>query len=771
MTAGTSQTAPTPPLRPGQKVVGMPVAVGRESFRDRVPERERLGQLLAASDTRLITVTGRRGIGKSALVAEVLEGLEEDSWPHTDKPIPVAGIVYVSTRTSGITLERIFLDCARMLGGRTEQELLEDWTSPRSPHEKVASLLAALPGGLYIVLLDNLEDKLSDEGRLLDDELEIFFKSAFRTRVGPRLLVTSQIPLVLQPEELRYDVRLRLDEGLPEEDAVALLRQLDPNGEAGLRDAPAADLRRAARQVYGVPRALELIASAMLSDYLTFPTLSELLQRFAQRGDVVTNLAQDRYYRLDEAGRQVLQAMAVFGVPVGTEPVEWALRPFAPTLDPAPVLAQLARIHMVNVDRQRKAFALHPMDRDLIYAELQQRRPEYQQDLERQVAEWYRRQALPASEWRSVDDVLPQRREIQHWLRAGDVDEAARALVDIDDFLSWRGSVRAVRAMHAEVQGRIIDPILELRHLVGFGRALSLLGQYETAISVLEPGLELARRYHARLYEGRALAVLGTVYRQNRRLDDAVVALEEASGIFAELDDPTSQFLALLDLGLSYAYQRKPAEAFGVCDRIEQILARVDDPLGYGRLLDARSLAFLIAERWSEAVDACEQSIARYEEAGIPEAVGYVRNVQGMACLALGDVPRAIALFQQGVKDGHKVGAPRIEALCMYNAAWAYWVTGRQDEAVESARKSLETFRELRNPDVAAATALLKALRAAARGDDRAAAGSLLDAAQESLGNADLYSPAKLATEARRLADAAGAQDVAAAAAAFLAEL
>jgi tetratricopeptide (TPR) repeat protein len=658
-----------------------------------------------------------------------------------------------------------------MLGGGTEQELLAGWTSPRSTRDKVGSLLAALRGGLYIVLLDNLEDKLSDEGRLLDDELQIFFKSAFRTRVGPRLLVTSQIPLALQPEELRYDVRLRLDEGLPAGDAVALLRQLDPNGEAGLRDAPTEDLRRAVQQVYGVPRALELIAGAMLSDYLTFPTLNELLQRFTQRGDVVANLAQHRYFRLDEAGQLVLQAMAVFGVPVGTEPVEWALRPFAPRLDPAPVLARLTRMHMVNVDRERKAFALHPMDRDLIYAELRQRRPEYQQGLERRTAEWYRRRARPAVEWRSVDDVLPQRQEFRHLLRAGDVDEAARVLVDIDDFLSWRGSVRAVSAMHAEVQGRIIDPILELRHRVGFGRVLSLLSQNETAISVLEPALKLARQYHARSYEGKALAVLGAVYRQYRRLDDAIVTLEEAARIFAELDDPTSQSLAFLDLGLSYAYQRKPAEAFSVCDRIEQILGRVDDPLGYGRLQDTRSLAFLVAERWSEAVDACEQSIARYEEAGIPEAVGYVRNVQGMACLGLGDVPRAIALFQQGRKDGHQVGTPRIEALCMYNAAWAYWVAGRQDTAVESARKSLETFEELKSLDMTAAASLLEALRAAARGDDRAAAGALLDTARKSLGNADLFSPAKVATEARRLAELAGAQDLAAVTDAFLAEL
>jgi hypothetical protein len=79
------------------------------------------------------------------------------------------------------------------------------------------------------------------------------------------------------------------------------------------------------RQVHGIPRALELVVAAMSDDYLTMPSLDEMLTSFARRGDIVAGLAQDRYHRLDAQARIVMDVLAVFRRPTTVDAIAWVL--------------------------------------------------------------------------------------------------------------------------------------------------------------------------------------------------------------------------------------------------------------------------------------------------------------------------------------------------------------------------------------------------------------------------------------------------------------
>ena len=109
--------------------MGRPPLGTVEHFKDRVRECEKIGELLASSSTRLVSVIGHGGMGKTALASKVLRDLERHRWPHTDDDIPLDGIVYLSTRTAGISLERLFLGCAKLLGGESEKRLNAAWWS------------------------------------------------------------------------------------------------------------------------------------------------------------------------------------------------------------------------------------------------------------------------------------------------------------------------------------------------------------------------------------------------------------------------------------------------------------------------------------------------------------------------------------------------------------------------------------------------------------------------------------------------------------------
>lgn len=740
------------------RTVGVPVTYGLEKFRNRDGERETLARLLVDPEIRMVTVMGRRGIGKSALAAKVLDDAGERRWPHDVTAL--TGVVYMSSRTSGISLERLFLDCARLLGGQREQKLRDTWARPRATHDKIAELFEALDEeteGRYVILFDNLEDRLTDDGRLDDEGLNTFIELLFRVRRSPCLLVTTQVPLALPPQLLRYEARLHLETGLPELDGIQLLRELDRNGEAGLRDAPLIDLGRAVARVHGVPRALELVVGAMAEDYLTLPTLDELLRTFAQRGDMLAELVQERYLRLNKEGRLALQVLAVFGRPTPRQAVEYVFDRLAPSLDPAPALARLARVQLITVaDRANKSFALHPMDVDLVYGELQLQGIHGKISLERHVADWYMSNSKPENEWTTVEDASYRRLEFEHRVRAGDYDGATRVLNSIAEFLVWRGSVREVVSMHLAVHDKIHDKTLRAAHLLDLGFARMIGGPIEEAAEHFECALSIAVDLGDRRKQERALSMLGDAYRKMRRLDEAIDTLSRAAEIARELDDLIHESYSLLGLSLTYSYCGDVDQALHVVARMNAQAQKTDDPHVHGRVGDARSVAEAIAGRWENAIAAAEEALEWYQRGGIGESIGYTRNIQGLGYIALGQTDIAITTFQQGCEDGSSVETPRVEGLCFFNMAWAYWLTERYAEAYEAAERSGDAFRRAGGSDATTAEALSRAARAIIAGDMTSAAEMLIRTAELSRGNADFLPPAWLTTEAARLAHSIG---------------
>lgn len=125
-----------------ERVVGPRLQDISEYFKNRTSVIERLGQLLEKDTTKVITIIGRGGIGKTAIASKLLADLELNKWPHTTNGPPVDGIVYMSTNMgSGISLEQIFLKCSRLQGDQSAEVL---WTNPRlSLDEKISELISS----------------------------------------------------------------------------------------------------------------------------------------------------------------------------------------------------------------------------------------------------------------------------------------------------------------------------------------------------------------------------------------------------------------------------------------------------------------------------------------------------------------------------------------------------------------------------------------------------------------------------------------------------
>jgi tetratricopeptide (TPR) repeat protein len=728
------------------RVVGTPVSYGLATFKDRYDQLAQILHWLADPATRMITVFGRRGIGKSSLVAKVVETL-------ADTDSDCSGIVNLSTRTGGpLTMERIFFACAELADPAEKEVLLALWASPRDARDKILELFAAMGEGTHVIVLDNIEDQLTDDGHPENADLELFLDVVFRASRAPYVLVTSQVPVALDPAVRRWEARLHLDSGLPVADSVELLRELDRNGDASLHDASDAELARAATRLHGVPRALELTVGALTGDHLTLPTLDSLLDDFTVRGDIVDQLAHDRYRRLDDEARLTLDVLAVFGTPVPRDPVEWVLRPLAPGLDPRRALSQLARVHMVSVNRRTREFALHPLDADIAYGALPVAGPAGRQVLERRVASWYERQRRPPP-WSTVADVANHRQEYEHRLRAGDYDDAALILDEIDEFLIWQGSINEVVSMHLAIRGHLSDDAAVLAHLVGYGQARDVGGPIDEAIAPLQQAVALAEKIGDRRQLVRALYSLGDLLKALRQPREATEALARAAAIAHELGDSLHESRSLLCLSLSYACLDQIPAALDVADRLHRLAEETGDPYIRARTGDARSSVYNVAGRWADAISAAEEAVASYEDAGVPEALGYVRNGQGLALLGLGRVAEAAALLTRARGDGSQVESPRAEGLCLYNLSWAHWRAGRYADARSTACEAVEAFRRSGSADVEASKELACAADAMLAGDRQAAAAALRTAATKSRGNCDLAPARWLTAEADRLGE------------------
>jgi hypothetical protein len=255
-----------------------------------------------------------------------------------------------------------------MLGEPIASTLAARWANPMLPlPAKVEYLLQTMQEGVYLILLDNLEDKLAEDGTIADEGLRLFIESCLTQPTGVRLIVTSREVIKLSPTTRPGVRQIFLHDGLPEEEAIALLRELDPQGQLGLHDAPETDLRRAAQIAMGIPRALELVTSILEDPTISLP---RLLAARSTETEMVEQWVAEGYRHLSQEEQQVMEALAVFNRPVSETAIAYLLHPWSPGLNVQACLRRLVNKNFVSVNRVTGRYSLHPLDREYAYGQI-----------------------------------------------------------------------------------------------------------------------------------------------------------------------------------------------------------------------------------------------------------------------------------------------------------------------------------------------------------------------------------------------------------------
>ena len=456
-----------------------------------------IGEFLRDGGLRLLTVVGRGGVGKTAMVCRLLKALEAGRLPDDGGELPVDAIVYLSPAgIHPVSFPNLFTDLTRLLPDAEAQRLDQLYHDPQQPPgQLMRTLLEAFPDGRSIVLLDNLEDlidpatlALSDVG--LDAALgELLaapqhgIKVIATTRLVPRQL------LLRQPGRSK---RLDLDEGLPVSEAIKVLHGMDSNGALGLRDASHELLAAACELTRGFPRALEALAAILAAD--RDASLPGLLTTAAEvlPDEIVEVLVGEAFDRLDPFGQQVMQALAIYTVPVPPVAIDYLLQPFQRVIDSSPVLSRLVNMHFARRDAGR--YYLHQVDRDYALGRIPPGErgdrdgapgPFTQYVLLARAADYFEQTRTSRDSWRNLDDLAPQLAEFELRCANADYDTAAAVLDDIDSsYLQKWGHYRLSAEMHERLLGRPTDRYWQMITASALGGLYWTLGQTRQGIEL-----------------------------------------------------------------------------------------------------------------------------------------------------------------------------------------------------------------------------------------------------------------------------------------------
>ncbi len=649
-----------PPLRtldalPHNLPIQLTSFVGREKEIREI--RELLGQ------TRLLTLTGAGGAGKTRLslqvAAELVESYDDGVWLVELDSLPEPGLVPQAI--------------AAVMGVRehSSQPLLN-------------SIIENLRSKNMLLLLDNSEHVIAECARVADTLL--------RACPDLRILVTSREALGIAGETAWTVPSLSLPDtqqpqltpsDLSQFEAVQLFvaRAVAVQPDFKLTEVNAAAVAQICRRLDGIPLAIEL-AAARVKVLKTTEIAARLADRFSlltggsrtalPRHQTLRGAIDWSYELLSEPERVLLRRLSIFAGGWTLAAVE------ALTTDEAGEIRDEGVDFILHLKRGEPSFILdllsNLVDKSLVVVDKQGDETRYR--MLETIREYAREKLVGSGEAQEIaarhlglvlqlaEQAEPQlfgpeqgwwfqRLELEHDnLRAalswseqapGDRERGLRLAGALSRFWFSRGYLHEGRRWleTALEQNKHAQPAMRAKALNGLGLLVFAQGNYQAAQVVLAEGVELYKQVGDKWGTAFALTNLGLQFYSQGEFIKAASLLEESLTVAREIGDKRLIALALNGLGEVARYQ-------GDMDR-----ARAH----------------------------YQESLELAREGGDKER--YLEPLFNLGSVAhqQGDVEVALALFKEGLLESHRVGVKRLLAAFLSGLAGAWGARGETQRA------------------------------------------------------------------------------------------
>ncbi|MEV0622019.1 toll/interleukin-1 receptor domain-containing protein [Nonomuraea sp. NPDC050404] len=665
-------------------------------FQDQVARLEEVKNALNDPSVRAILLPGDEGKGKTSLIAEVRRRLGARTLAFE-----AAGFVYLAVGGyRQIYAGTLLHDLRLLVPGEASVRLGRSLREAISVEDKLDLVLAALGSTPVVVAIDNFDDLLDDAERLRDRDLGLIIQRLVRREDhGIRLLLSAKRELISW--QRKYQQRIRscgLVEGLPPQETRPFLARLDEGGLLGVAALPDAEIRRLAVVSDGVPRFIELVYCLLRSDpNLTLDrVISKIEDQSRDRKEATTVLLQDVISRLDRTEQRVVQALAVYGLPVRPEAVDFLLQEYVSGVNSTPFLRSLEERRLIRRDGERYFLPPKPDAEHVLETvppgsanDYESPHPLYARTwLLPFAADYFREVARQAdTEAKQVDHLYPQLSEIRLRIAAGGNQRALQLIDHLDTtylakwgqsnmLAPWRDLLDAgslsprqradntsagIAARHGEEDptgsdtAKLTDLLRQLRERseplrdqillrIQIGNSYLDDGWITTAIGVYRAAARRSRLHLLRYEEGKARTNLGSSLARLGRFPAADRELNRAQRLLSEVKGgEAAQTLARTRLNQGWLWGQLG-----------------DDDRGLKLLADGLKIADEVEGHWLK---------------------GQLLDAQAALQCARGEYGRAIPLAKESAEIGVMTGNPTLSRQANVSLAQAYLHAGRLDSA------------------------------------------------------------------------------------------
>jgi predicted ATPase/Tfp pilus assembly protein PilF/DNA-binding XRE family transcriptional regulator len=657
--ASTALPPTTPSSNPGSGIPGLlTLLIGRER------EGAAIAHLLTREETRLLTLTGPAGIGKTRLAQQVAMDLL-DSFAD--------GIVFVSLVSVGDhTLVIPAISLALGLREEVGPSLLDQVQSYLADRE-------------LLLVLDNFEHVVGAApavAALLAACPKVKMLVTSRTT----LLIRGEQQFVVPPLDTPDLAHLPALEDLAQYAAVALFvrRAHDVRPTFTLTSENAPTVAAITVRLDGLPLAIELAAARikLLSPEALLARLDaslSLLTRgsvdLPERQQTMRRAIAWSYDLLAEHERRLLRRLAVF---VGG----WTLEAAEAICDDShrqelTILDRLAglvdkslvvpgedddgepRFRLLELIHE---YALEQLAASGEEAVVRQRHAEFYFGFS-ESAEKNLHGDAQATWFERLEEEHANLRAALDWAEAsGAIDLGLRLATSLWWFWQVRGHLHEGRSRLERLLSLESCPdgekgiIVRAEALRALGNLAWCQADYERAAKFLEDSLALNRSVGNSSGEAHALDTLGLIADERGDWDLAVTLFEEALALFRVADDKNHIAMVYNNLAVVAYRRQQHASAVELYEKSLELNREVGDRWSIALTLSNLGEVLRAQGDLQSAAALMEDSLALYQELGDKDVVSGALNNLGDVLHEQGDLKRAIALYRQGITIAHEIG-------------------------------------------------------------------------------------------------------------------
>jgi predicted ATPase/class 3 adenylate cyclase len=656
-------------------------------------------QMLQSGDTRLVTLTGTGGAGKTRLSLQVAADL---------LPMFADGVFFVSLvpiRTPDLVTSTI----AEALGVREAGvqpliERLKEWLRERH----------------LLLVLDNFEQVVV-AAPIVADVLSTAPRLKILVTSREVLRLSGERSFLVPPLALPNPVQHPTAEQLTQYEAVQLFieraQAVNPNFQVTNANAPA--VAEICYRLDGLPLAIELAAAR-----IRLLTPQTLLERLGSRLKLLTSGARDLPARqqtlrrtidwshdlLDAAEQQLFRRLAVF---VGGRTLEAAEAVCNADADlPIDVLDGLASLLDKSLLYQAEGAGDEPrfMMLETIWEYAVERlaaSEECEPVRQRHAAYYLELAERAAPELRGADQLrwLDQFEREHDNLRAalgwatetGETAIGTRIGVALLRFWEVRTHLSEGRRWydHFLVRQGDLPPELRTRLLNTAGRMAFNQSDYECSSALYAQGLELAQAQSDQAGCAAALSGLGIVARAQGEFAHAVAYFEQALPLWRATQDRLGIAVGLLNQGIALKDQGYYSHSTALLEESLQLYRSLGDTLSVALVLDHLAAAARQQGEYDHATALQEECLALRRTLRDKRGIAASLCDTGNIALDQGQIERAIALYEESLALFRAVGEKWRTAIVLDNLGYAFQHQGDYPRALAFHDQGLQIQRAI----------------------------------------------------------------------------